>query len=394
MLKKREELHWPAEMYLEGTDQHRGWFQTSLLTSVAAFEKAPYKVVLTHGFIVDAEGRKMSKSIGNVIAPQEIIEKYGADILRLWVASSDYRTDIRISSKILDQLVEIYRRVRNTARFILGNLSDFNPDTDIVSYDKLKELDRLVLSNFQSLVERVNECYDKFEFHSLYHEIHNFCAVDLSSFYLDIIKDRLYTAFADSEERRAAQTVLYQIINDLVKLIAPVLSFTAEEIWQYLREIEKGEESVFLAPWPEVNENNIDEGLEKKWENILKIRKDVLKALEIKRGEGFIGNSLEAQVNIYTEVKEVYDYLISFKDQLETIFIVSKTDIVRGEGEKGLSSDAYTGVEFPEIKVLIIGAPGKKCERCWCYSETVGGDQKYPTICEKCAKVIHEHYEE
>ncbi|MBA3063524.1 MAG: isoleucine--tRNA ligase, partial [Atribacteria sp.] len=394
VLKKREELHWPAEMYLEGTDQHRGWFQTSLLTSVAAFEKAPYKTVLTHGFIVDAEGRKMSKSIGNVIAPQEIIEKYGADILRLWVASSDYRTDIRISSKILDQLVEIYRRVRNTARFILGNLSDFNPDTDVVSYDKLNELDRLVLSNFQSLVKRVNENYDKFEFHSLYHEIHNFCAVDLSSFYLDIIKDRLYTAFADSEERRAAQTVLYQLINDLVKLIAPVLSFTAEEIWQYLREIEKGKESVFLASWPEVNENYMDRNLEKKWNNILKIRKDVLKALEIKRGEGFIGNSLEAQVNIYTEDREVYDYLISFKEQLETIFIVSKTDIVRGEGEKGLSSDAYTGVEFPDIKVLITRAPGKKCERCWCYSETVGGDQKYPTICEKCAKVMHEHFEE
>jgi len=394
VLKTRDELHWPAEMYLEGTDQHRGWFQTSLLTSVAAFEEAPYKTVLTHGFIVDAEGRKMSKSVGNVIAPQEIIEKYGADILRLWVASSDYRTDIRISSNILDQLVEIYRRVRNTARFILGNLSDFNPDTDIVSYDKLKELDRLVLSNFQSLVKRVNECYDKFEFHSLYHEIHNFCAIDLSSFYLDIIKDRLYTAFADSEDRRAAQTVLYQIIIDLVKLIAPVLSFTAEEIWQYLREIKKGEESVFLAPWPEVNENNIDEGLEKKWENILKIRKDVLKALEIKRGEGFIGNSLEAQVNIYTENKEVYDYLMSFNKQLETIFIVSKTDIFYGKGEKGLSSDAYTCIEFPDIKVLITRVPGEKCERCWCYSETVGEDQKYPTICEKCAKVMHNHFEE
>jgi len=334
---------------LEGTDQHRGWFQTSLLTSVAAFEKAPYKTVLTHGFIVDEKGKKMSKSVGNVIAPQEIIEKYGADILRadilrLWVASSDYRTDIRISSKILDQLVEIYRRVRNTARYILGNLSDFDPDTDVVSYDKLNELDRVVLNNFQSLVKRVNESYDKFEFHSLYH---------------------LYTAFADSEERRAAQTVLYQIINDLVKLIAPVLSFTAEEIWQYLREIKKGEESVFLAPWPKVNENNIDEGLEKKWENILKIRKDVLKALEIKRGEGFIGNSLEAQVNIYTENKEVYDYLMSFEGQLETIFIVSKTDIFYGKGAKGLSSDAYTGVEFPDIKVLITRVPGEKCERCW-----------------------------
>jgi len=394
VLKKREELHWPAELYLEGTDQHRGWFQTSLLTSVAAFEKAPYKSVLTHGFIVDAEGRKMSKSIGNVIAPQEIIEKYGADILRLWVASSDYRTDIRISSNILDQLVEIYRRVRNTARFILGNLSDFNSDTDVVSYDKLYELDRLILSNFQGLVKKVNESYDKFEFHSLYHEIHNFCSIDLSSFYLDIIKDRLYTAFADSEERRAAQTVLYQIINDLVKLIAPVLSFTAEEIWQHLREIEKSEESIFLASWSEINENYRDRNLEKKWENILKIRKDVLKALEIKRGEGFIGNSLEAQVNIYTKDKEVYDYLMSFREQLETIFIVSKTDIIREEGEKVLSTDAYMGLEFPAVKVLITKAPGEKCERCWCYSKTVGEDQKYPTICEKCAKVIHEHFEE
>ena len=394
VLKKRAKLHWPAELYLEGTDQHRGWFQTSLLTSVAAFGKAPYKTVLTHGFIVDEKGKKMSKSVGNVIAPQEIIEKYGADILRLWVASSDYRTDIRISSKILDQLVEIYRRVRNTARFILGNLSDFNPDTDAVSYEKLNELDRLVLNNFQRLVKRVNECYDKFEFHSLYHEIHNFCAIDLSSFYLDIIKDRLYTAFTDSEERRAAQTVLYLIINDLVKLIAPVLSFTAEEIWQYLRETKKGKESVFLTPLPEVNKNNIDEDLEKKWENILKIRKDVLKALEIKRGEGFIGNSLEAQINIYTEDKEVCDYLMSFKEQLETIFIVSKIDIIYGEEKKGISSDVYTGVEFPAVKVLITRAPGEKCERCWCHSETVGEDKKYPTVCEKCAKVMHNHFEE
>ncbi|PKP58856.1 isoleucine--tRNA ligase [Candidatus Atribacteria bacterium HGW-Atribacteria-1] len=392
VLKKREELHWPAELYLEGTDQHRGWFQTSLLTSVAVFEKAPYKTVLTHGFIVDTEGKKMSRSVGNVIAPQEIIEKYGADILRLWIASSDYRTDIRISSKILDQLVEIYRRVRNTARFILGNLSDFNPDTDAVPYDKLNELERLVLSNFQSLVKRVNESYDKFEFHSLYHEIHNFCAIDLSSFYLDIIKDRLYTAFSDSEERRAAQTVLYRILDDLVKLIAPVLSFTAEEIWQHLKAIKEDEASIFLTSWPKINEEYIDEDLEQKWDKILKIRKDVLKALELKRQEGFIGNSLEAQVNIYTEDKEIYDYLKSFKGQLETIFIVSKVELVFRE--KDMPSDIYSGEEISAVKVLITKAPGKKCERCWCYSETVGGDQKYTTICEKCAKVMHEHFEE
>lgn len=391
VLKQSNTLHWPAELYLEGTDQHRGWFQTSLLTSVAAFGQAPYKSVLTHGFIVDEKGKKMSKSIGNVIAPREIIEKYGADILRLWVASSDYKTDIRISSKILDQLVEIYRRIRNTARFILGNLKDFNYKNDHISYNKLSELDRLVLNNFQNLIKRVNKYYEEFEFHSLYHEIHNFCSVDLSSFYLDIIKDRLYTAFSSSTERRAAQTVLYLILNDLVKLIAPILSFTAEEIWQYLKGIEESEESIFLASWPEVNEKYIDKDLEQKWDKILKIRKDVLKALELKRGEGFIGNSLEAQVNIYSEDKEVYDYLMSFKDQLDTIFIVSKTQVFYKE--KDIPSDAYSGVEFPAIKVVITKAPGKKCERCWCYSKQVGEDKKYPTICEKCAKVMHNNFE-
>lgn len=392
VLKQRNELHWPAELYLEGTDQHRGWFQTSLLTSVAAFEEAPYKTVLTHGFIVDSEGKKMSKSLGNVIVPQEIIEKYGADILRLWVASSDYKTDIRISTKILDQLVEIYRRIRNTARFILGNLFDFDPETDKISYDKLTELDRLILSNFQNLIKRVNEYYEKFEFHSLYHEVHNFCTIDLSSFYLDIIKDRLYTAFSNSIERRSAQTVLYQILNDLVKLIAPVLSFTSEEIWQYLKALKKDEASIFLTSWPKINEKYIDKDLEQKWDKILKIRKDVLKALELKRQEGFIGNSLEAQVNIYTEDKEIYDYLKSFKGQLETIFIVSKVGVLYGE--KDLPSDIYPGEEISAIKVSITKAPGKKCERCWCYNVEVGEDQKYPTICKKCAAVMHNHFEE
>jgi len=392
VLKQRDTLHWPAELYLEGTDQHRGWFQTSLLTSVAAFGQAPYKSVLTHGFIVDEKGKKMSKSIGNVIAPREIIEKYGADILRLWVASSDYKTDIRISSKILDQLVEIYRRIRNTARFILGNLKDFNYKKGHISYNKLNELDRLVLNNFQNLIKRVNKYYEEFEFHSLYHEIHNFCSVDLSSFYLDIIKDRLYTAFSNSIERRATQTVLYLILNDLVKLTAPVLSFTAEEIWQYLKEIEESEESIFLASWPEVNDKYIDKNLEQKWDKILKIRKDVLKALELKRGEGFIGNSLEAQVNIYSEDDEVYNYLMSFRDQLDTLFIVSKVQVLYKE--KDIPSDAYSGVEFPAVKVVITKASGKKCERCWCYSEQVGEDKKYPTICEKCAKVMHNNFED
>jgi len=391
VLKQRDTLHWPADLYLEGTDQHRGWFQTSLLTSIATYEEAPYKAVLTHGFIVDGKGKKMSKSIGNVIAPREIIEKYGADILRLWVASSDYKTDIRISSKILDQLVEIYRRIRNTARFILGNLKDFNPKKDQISYDKMVELDRLVLNNFENLKIRVNKHYEEFEFHSLYHEIHNFCSVDLSSFYLDIIKDKLYTAYSGSLERRSCQTVLYKILNDLVKLIAPVLSFTAEEIWQHLREIQDIEASIFLAPWPEINEKYIDKKLEQKWEKILKIRKDVLKALEIKRAEGFIGNSLEAQINIYTEEKEIYDYLSSFESQLNALFIVSKVKIFYKE--KIIFSNMCTGIEIPAVKIEVEKAPGEKCERCWCYSEYVKEDKEYSTICEKCAKVIHNHFE-
>jgi len=390
VLKQRDTLHWPADLYLEGTDQHRGWFQTSLLTSIATFEEAPYKAVLTHGFIVDGKGKKMSKSIGNVIAPREIIEKYGADILRLWVAYSDYKTDIRISSKILDQLVEIYRRIRNTARFILGNLKDFNPEKDQIPYNKLAELDQLVLNNFENLKVRINKYYEEFEFHSLYHEIHNFCSVDLSSFYLDIIKDKLYTAHFSSLERRSCQTVLYKILNDLIKLIAPVLSFTAEEIWQYLREIKDNEESIFYTSWPEINEKYINKDLEQKWDKILKIRKDVLKALEIKRGEGFIGNSLEAQVNIYTDYKEIYNYLLSFKTRLNILFIVSKVEIFYKEKE--LPSNMFSGNEVPGIKIAVEKAPGEKCERCWCYSEYVGKDKDYPTICEKCAEVIHNHF--
>jgi len=394
VLRKRKELHWPAELYLEGSDQHRGWFQTSLLTSVGAFGKAPYMNVLTHGFIVDAQGRKMSKSLGNVVAPQEIIDKYGADILRLWVASSDYQTDIRISYQILNQLVEIYRKIRNTARFILGNLNDFKPERDSVPYNKMPDLDKLILSDFQGLIKRVNNHYENFEFHSLYHEIHNYCSINLSSFYLDIIKDRLYTALSSSIERRSAQTVLYYILNVLVKLIAPVLSFTAEEIWQHLREIEDEKESVFLTSWPEIKSEYLNKDLEEKWSDLLKIRKDVLKALEIKRKEDYIGNSLEAKVTIFTPQKSIYNYLNSFMGELETVFIVSQVEIVYTENEKGLFSDSFRGIEFPGIVVSITKAVGKKCERCWCYSETVGEDPEYPDICQKCLKVIRENNKE
>ena len=387
VLMNRKQLHWPCELYLEGSDQHRGWFQTSLLTAVAAFDQAPYKSVLTHGFTVDEEGRKMSKSLGNVIPPQEVIDQYGADILRLWVASSDYKKDIRISKKILQQLVEIYRKIRNTSRFILGNLYDFNPQQHSVTYEQLEEIDKLVLSQFQNLIKKTTENYDQYEFHSFYHDIHNFCTLNLSSFYLDIIKDRIYVLNCNSISRRAAQTVLYRIIDALGRLIAPVLSFTAEEIWQALNHIARQEESVFLANWPEVNPELIQTELERKWDKLLAVRKDALKALEIRRKDGLIGNSLQAQVDLYTQDKSLYDYLIQFDDKLEMLFIVSKVNLyfVKEQISEG---NAFTGEEIPELSVVVRVAPGQKCERCWCYSETVGLDRRYPNICQKCVTVL------
>ncbi len=391
VLMKRKELHWPCELYLEGSDQHRGYFQTSLLVAVAAFDHAPYKAVLTHGFIVDEHGKKMSKSLGNVIPPQEIIDQYGADILRLWVASSDYKKDVRISRKILQQLVEIYRKIRNTSRFILGNLFDFNPAENSVSYDNLEEIDKLILSQFQNLIKTTTENYEQYEFHSLYHDIHNFCTLNLSSFYLDIIKDRLYVLNPDSLSRRAAQTVLYRIINDLTRLIAPVLSFTAEEIWQILNNFDCQEESVFLAKWPEVDQRVVQTELEKSWDKLLSIRKDVLKALEIHRKNGLIGNALQAQVDIHTGDKSLFDYLNYNKDKLEMLFIVSKVNIMFGEEEEqNLEENRFQGEEVPEISIIIKVAPGQKCERCWCYSETVGSDSNYPDICAKCISVLIE----
>ncbi len=389
VLKSREDLHWPCELYLEGTDQHRGWFQTSLLTSVASFDKAPYKSVLTHGFIVDEEGRKMSKSIGNVIPPQQVIDEYGADILRLWVASSDYKRDVRISKKILKQLVEIYRKIRNTSRFILGNLYDFDPDKNHVSYDKLDDIDKLILSQFQDLIKRTTDNYDNYEFHTLYHDIHNFCTLNLSSFYLDMIKDRLYVLNADSLQRRAAQTVLYRIISELTRLIAPVLSFSAEEIWQNLNKISQKEESVFLSPWPQVEQKLVRIDLEEEWSKLLAVRKVVLKALEISRKEGQIGNALQAQVDIYSKDEKVYNYLEQFKGKLETVFIVSKVKLMNNN-DYNANENVFKGEEIPEISVVIKKAPGQKCERCWCYSETIGEDSQYPTICHKCVSVLKE----
>jgi isoleucyl-tRNA synthetase len=385
VLENREGLSWPADLYLEGNDQHRGWFQSSLLTSVATKGTAPYRKVLTHGYVVDGEGRKMSKSLGNGIDPADVIKEYGADILRLWVASSDYTTDIRISKDLLKQLSEVYRKIRNTARYILGNINDFNPDTDSVDYSELSELDKWALGRMTNLIKKVNEAYNTYEFHLMFHAIHNFCVVDMSNFYLDIIKDRLYTSKADSKERRAAQTVMYEILHNLVRMLTPVLAFTTEEIWQYMpHRAADDTESVQLNSWPQVNEKYINVALSEKWEKIFELRSDVSKALEIARANKTIGHSLNAMVTLYADGEDL-EFIKSIESDLVTIFIVSDVEIKK---TADAPENAQKGEEMPGVKVSVEQAPGEKCERCWMYSEHVGKDEKHPTLCKRCADVV------
>ena len=380
VLDERENLCWPADLYLEGADQYRGWFQSSLLTAVAWRGKAPYKTVCTHGWVVDGEGRKQSKSLGNVNAPSEVIDEYGADILRLWVASSDYHSDVRVSTDIIKQLAEVYRKIRNTARYILGNLYDFNPDTDSVSDDQLTELDRWALDRLNSLTEKVRAAYDRFEFHIVYHAVHNFCTVDMSNFYLDVLKDRLYSEAADSVERRAAQTAIYRILRDLTLLFAPVIPFTSEEIWSYLP-LEKGMDKtapVFNEmPTAHAGES---EAFMAKWNRIHALRDDVNKALELARTAKVIGKSLEAKVILSCE-GELLDFVGSVKETLPMVFIVSQVEIK--EGAEGDFAGDVAG-----LKVTVAKADGQKCERCWIYSDTVGQCAEHPTLCARCAKVL------
>lgn len=379
--KTRPELAWPADMYLEGSDQHRGWFQSSLLTSVATEGKAPYRAVLTHGYVVDGEGRKMSKSVGNTVAPQEVIAQYGADIIRLWAASSDYKADIRISKEILKQLSEVYRKIRNTIRYILGNTNDFNYETDKVEFKDMLELDRWALMHMQLLKKEVSAAYESYDFHVLYHAIHNFCSVEMSSYYLDILKDRLYAYKADSFERRSAQTAMYEIMLDLVVMIAPVLSFTMEEVWQFMKKPASMPESVFMMPWPECKEEYIDEALESKWDNFIEIRSEITRVLEGARRAKTIGHSLDAKVELHA-TGEALAILRSVEGDLATLLIVSQAKLVEGLAG-GVEA---TGRE--DLKVTVQAAEGEKCERCWIYSDTVGKDAEHPTVCARCAVAL------
>ncbi len=376
------DMGFPVDLYLEGSDQHRGWFHSSLLTSVITRGEAPYKAVLTHGFVVDGQGRKMSKSLGNVISPEEIIKQHGAEILRLWVAAEDYRDDIRISQEILKRLVDAYRRIRNTIRFMLGNLYDFEPSKDNIHYNDLLPIDKYMLHRTNQLIKRIRKAYDEYDFHIVYHSIHNFCVVDLSAFYLDILKDRLYTWASKSKGRRSAQTVIYRILRTLIKLIAPVTSFTAYEAWKFL----PGEksENLFAEPFPEEVQEYYNEPLAEEWEIIVKIREEVNKALEIKRQEKFIGHSLDARVLIEAEGREK-EILQKYIDDLPFIFITSQAELVeKTDGE------FYEAEAIKNLRISVQKAIGKKCQRCWNYSPTVGQNPDYPDLCEKCVRALEE----
>lgn len=371
-------LRWPADLYLEGADQYRGWFQSSLLTSVVYKDTAPYKAVCTHGWVVDGEGKTMHKSLGNGIAPNEITDVYGADILRLWVASSDYHSDIRVSQPILKQLSEAYKKIRNTARFILGNLgngSGFNPDTDSVPDNKLTELDKWALMKLDSVIDKVNEGYNNFDFHIAFHAIHNFCVTDMSNFYLDIIKDRLYCEKEDSEIRRSAQTTMYRILSAVARLSAPIISFTAEEIWSYMPHSSSDDaESIFLNQMPEKSGISLSDEFVAKWDFIYSNREAVNKVLEEKRNEKLIGKSLEAKVIIHCNSETAEKYK-AISDHLSEILIVSDVEVSADRNDS-------------ETEFEVVKAEGGKCERCWTYSTTVGSDSEHPTLCERCCKAV------
>jgi isoleucyl-tRNA synthetase len=379
----RPEISAPADLYLEGSDQHRGWFHSSLLTSVAMFDRAPYKAVLTHGFTIDDKGRKMSKSLGNVIVPQKVVGTLGADVLRLWVAATDYSNEMSLSDEILKRVTDSYRRIRNTHRFMLGNLYDFTPETDTVALAQMPEIDRFTLHRLQLLVEKARRAYDLYEYHTIFHALHNFCAVDLSALYLDILKDRLYTSPAKSLERRSAQTVLYSLVDALCRLMAPILPFTAEEIWQHLPAVPGRVPSVHLSQLPAPQTEQMDAQLAERWEQLLAVRSEVTKALETARAQKRIGHALDAAVTLSVD-SECYAWLERYAADLRSIFIVSAVELVQNTPIEG----AFESTEIKELKIRVQPAAGEKCHRCWVHETSVGQKPEHPTICARCANAL------
>ncbi len=371
--KRRPYLGAPVDLYLEGNDQYRGWFQSSLLTSVATQGVAPYRTVLTHGMILDMERRKMSKSLGNGISPQEVTQQYGADVLRLWVASSDYQSDISISRDILKQMSEAYRKIRNTARYILGNLNDFDPEKDMVAANDLLPIDKWAVVKLNELITKCLNAYDKFEFHQVYHSIHKFCVVDMSNFYLDVLKDRLYTEKADSKERRAAQTAMYLILDSLTRMLTPILAYTADEIWRYLpHRAADDAENVLYNSMPSTVAIDVDEDFIAAWDRIHELRDTVKKSLEVVIKEKVVKSSLETCVTLKASGEE-YDFIQKVLPELKSVFIVSEVKLEKADGE---------------LEVEVTKAEGEKCERCWAYSTTVGSDAEHPTLCARCAAIL------
>jgi isoleucyl-tRNA synthetase len=390
VLETRPELRWPAEMYLEGSDQHRGWFHSSLLEAVGTRNRAPYQSVLTHGFVVDGEGRKMSKSQGNYVQQEELIPKYGAEVLRLWVASEDYAEDIRLSHEILNRLSDAYRRIRNTFRFLLGTLADFDPDRDRVSYDQMDEIDRWALLRLGELIARTRRAYEEYQFHVVFHTAHNFCAVDLSSLYLDIIKDRLYTRAPDDPSRRASQTVCFEMLTALARILAPILSFTTDEVWSYIPGRAKPE-SVHLVTLPEERGEWVNERMAADWERLLEVRGEVSRALESARKQGLIGKGIDAVVYVTSAPEEQWRPLLAGKGEalLATLFNVSAVRLAGTAPAEG--SVLYESQDIPGLALAVVPAQRlgwKKCERCWTWSPEVGADPRHPTLCERCLPVV------
>ncbi len=383
VLVERDDLQRPADLYLEGSDQYRGWFNSSLSTAVAVSGKAPYKGVLSHGFVLDGEGRKMSKSLGNVVVPNDVMKQLGADILRLWVASVDYQADVRVSDNILKQVAEVYRKIRNTFRFLLGNLHDFQPKTDRVALAELPPLDRYILIKLNKLIKEVKTNYDLYQFAGVYNKIHNFCTIELSSFYMDIAKDTLYIQSTNDVSRRSIQTVMYEVLVALTKLIAPILPHTADEVWEFIPEVDSI--SVQLTDMPIEDSTVFDETIEAKWDQVLKLRDDILKALETARNEKKIGKSLTAAIQLYPN--EAVKQLLTSITDLEKLFIVSKV-VIAGEKESAPEEAEH----FESIAIVVEKASGETCERCWVVSETVGTDKQLTTICSSCADIVKNHY--
>ena len=384
VLDERDDLVYPADLYLEGSDQYRGWFNSSLTTSVAINGHAPYKGVLSHGFTLDGEGRKMSKSIGNVIDPAKVMNQLGADILRLWVASVDYTADVRVSDSNFKQVAEVYRKIRNTFRFLHGNVTDFNPQTDRVAFEDLREVDQYMFMKLQEMIETVRKAYDKYDFASVYHTVNNFVSSDLSSFYLDIAKDVVYIEGHDQLHRRAMQTVMYDTLIALLKLTTPILPHTTDELWVFLTQ--ETEESIQLTDFPEATTHESFEGLRTKYQQLMLVRDDVLKALEEARNAKTIGKSLEAKVTVYVK-KELLEAFDTTKIDFAQFFIVSDFTLA------GLKEEAPAeALALDVASVIVVKAQGEKCERCWTISSKVGENDKHSTLCPRCADVVEKYY--